>query len=373
MLVDRTESKWKRLDLPLLVLVGVISVIGIIMISSAVKSYDNSIKYIIVQSAALILGSALMLISAFVDYEIFTYYVKYIYGFGVLLLILVLTPLGTGRAETGGQSWFHLGFFNFQPAELVKIFFIISFSTHLAKVEENIANPRVVLGLFFHFAVLFALIMLQPDLGTALVFTFIFIVLMFACGLSYKYFLGAFGALLVASPLAWFFLLKGYQKNRILAVFNPEAFVSDYGYQVVQSKIAIGSGQLFGKGFFKGTQTQLEILPEKQTDFIFAVVGEEFGLVGCLIIIALLCAIILRCIKISKNAQGSCGRYICLGVAAMFIFQTLENIGMCIGLTPVIGITLPFLSYGGSSLLSNLLAIGLVLSVRQKTRNISSI
>lgn len=359
---------FNNFDFPLFTVAYITAIIGILMISSAVKSFDNNSKYITVQVGALLIGTLLMYIIMRIDYQNLSYINKYLFGFGVILLILVLTPLGTGREETGGQSWFRIGFISFQPAELVKLVFLITFSTHLSKIKEDINEFRNIFLLTLHFGVFATLIMLQPDTGTTMVYAFMFIIMLYAAGLSYKYFAWFFALLAALSPLVWFFLLKEYQKNRIIAVFKPEEFVSDYGYQVVQSKIAIGSGKFFGKGYFNGTQTQLGILPEKQTDFIFAVVGEEFGLVGCIIIIALLTSIIVRCIKIGKNSSTDLGRYMCTGIAAMFTFQAFENIGMCLGLTPVVGITLPFLSYGGSSLLTNLAALGIVLSVRQKGR-----
>ena len=363
------NSRFKNFDFTLVILTTILSVIGIIMIASAVKSYDNSFKYVLVQTIALIAGLGCMYIITLIDFETLTRFSKYIYILGVILLIVVLTPLGTGREETGGQSWFRFGFIGLQPAELVKIFFIITFSTHLSKVKDHINEIKTFALLCLHFLVLAGLIMMQPDLGTVLVFAFIFLVMLFVAGLSYKYYLCGLGIAAVASPLLWFFFLNDYQKSRILAVFNPEQFIATYGYQAVQSKIAIGAGNFWGKGYMNGTQTQLEILPEKQTDFIFAVIGEEFGMIGCILVTALLVAIIVRIIKIGRHATTPTGTYICIGIATMFTFQAFENIGMCLGLTPVIGITLPFLSYGGSSLLTNLAALGLVLSVRQKSRS----
>jgi len=164
------------------------------------------------------------------------------------------------------------------------------------------------------------------------------------------------------------FALQDYQKKRILTLLYPSQYSLGSGYQVIQGKIAIGSGQIFGKGLFSGTQTQLGLLPEKQTDFIFAVIGEELGLIGCLIIFILLFSIIMRCLYIARTSDVALGRYICAGVGAMFLFQTFENIGMCLGVMPVAGITLPFLSYGGSSLLANLIAISIVNNISRRSR-----
>ena len=358
----------KSFDIWLFSLATILSLFGIIMIASAAKSLDNSDKYVIVQFVALAAGILLLYFITVLDYEHISAFSKYIYVGGFVLLILILTPLGTGRAETGGQSWFRLGFLGFQPAEIVKIGFIITFAKHLDTVKDDINKMKNVALLTLHFAVFILLIELQPDTGTAMVFTVIFLSMLFIAGINYKYILSALGVFAVSAPILWFFILQQFQKNRILALINPAKYSLNYGYQVMQSKIAIGSGQIFGKGLFKGTQTQLGILPEKQTDFIFAVIGEELGLIGCILVIAVLIAIIYRCIKIGKIAKDSMGSYICVGVASMFMVQTFENVGMCLGIMPVAGITLPFLSYGGSSLLTNFAAIGLVLSVQLKNR-----
>lgn len=175
----------------------------------------------------------------------------------------------------------------------------------------------------------------------------------------------------VLCPIMWFFVLLDYQKTRILSVFNPESDPGGAGYQVIQSKLAIGSGRIFGAGLYHGPSQLNNSLPERHTDFIFSVICEELGIIGALLVIILMCAIIIRCIYIGMNARNSLGTYMCVGVAAMLIFQTFENIGMCVGLFPVTGITLPFFSYGGSSLLTTMMAIGLVMSVKYKSRVIN--
>ena len=204
-----------------------------------------------------------------------------------------------------------------------------------------------------------------------MVFCSIFIGMIFVCGIHYKYILAALASLMAFAPVAWLFILDDYQKKRFLVFFNPESDKLGAGYHVFQSKIAVGSGQVFGKGLFKGIQTQRGFLPEKHTDFIFSVIGEELGIIGSTLVIVLLLAIIWRCIAVAQNAKDDFGAYVCVGVASMLIFHTFENIGMCIGLTPVTGIPLPFISYGGSSLLTNLLAIGLVINVRMRRRTIN--
>ena len=250
----------------------------------------------------------------------------------------------------------------------VKIAFCITFSIDLSKQHENVNNPKILLQLFMHFAVLTGLVILQNDTGTALVFLFMFLCMLFAAGLSFKYIFAGLGAFVAFAPLAWFVLMRPYQRERILVFLNPERDAMGAGYQVLQSKIAIGSGEFLGRGYMQGPQNQLAMLPEKETDFIYGVFGEEFGFIGCIIVLALLALLIIRCINIGLHAKNELGCFMCIGIASMFMFHTFENILMCIGLMPVTGIPLPFLSYGGSSALTNFLAVGLVLSVWSRRR-----
>lgn len=358
----------------LLTLVVLASVFGIVMIASATGTYENSAKYLVVQIVSLIIGIIFIFLMTNWDFEYFgnssktVYYV--IYAFNILALILVLF-IGKGKDDWGGQSWIRIGGVGIQPSELVKIGFIITFAKHLELLKEDINLLKSVIALLLHAGILILLILKQPDYGTAMVFCSIFIGMLFVCGIHYKYILASLGAFLAFAPVAWFFVLSEYQKKRFMVFFNPESDKLGAGYHVFQSKIAVGSGELFGKGLFKGIQTQRGFLPEKHTDFIFSVIGEELGLIGSILVLVLLLAIIWRCIVAAQNAKDDFGAYVCVGVASMFIFHTFENIGMCIGLTPVTGIPLPFISYGGSALLTNLLAIGLVINVQMRRRTIN--
>ena len=214
-----------------------------------------------------------------------------------------------------------------------------------------------------HAGVIIGLILAEPDVGSALVFMFMFVCLLFTARISWKYIIPVAIAGVASLPFIYRYVLDEYQQKRIQVFFNPDLDPLNRGYNVIQSKIAVGSGQLWGRGYLEGTQNQMEYLPTKSTDFIFSVIAEEWGFIGAAILVIALFALIFRCYKIALKADNSYGRYICVGVAAMFLFHVFENVGMCIGLMPVTGIPLPLVSYGGSSMLTNCLAIGLVLSV----------
>lgn len=344
----------------LFIITIIAAIIGIIIIYSATLSM-NTYSNVIVQTGAFLIGLVLMNIVSKIDYHFFGHIAMPIYVACVIMLVAVLIFGSTGN--WGARSWIRFGPIGIQPTEICKIGFSITFAKHLSMVKEKINKPGTVLLLVAHLAVLLALIMLQPDAGSAMVFCFMFAVTVFVAGISFKYIIPAIIGIAASAPLVYYFLLSEYQKHRIQVFFNPEMDRLGSGYNVIQSKIAVGSGQLFGKGFLKGTQNQMGFLPTKHTDFIFSVISEEFGFIGALLVILLLFLIIARCIKAAQEAKDSFGRFICVGVAAMLIFHTFENAGMCIGLMPVTGIPLPFISYGGTSLLTNMMAIGIVLSV----------
>lgn len=351
----------KEFDWFLCIVTLIIAGLGIIVVYSATRTTGSN-SNVIVQSAALGIGAVLMFLICFFDYEQFENVVKYIYIFAVAILVLVLI-VGVGDENWGARSWIRIGSVGFQPAEFAKLCFILTFSYHLSKVDENVNNIKVLLGLFLHFIVLLGLILLEPDMGSAMVFIFMFACMLFMAKLSYKIILPVIGAGIVSLPLIYNFVLADYQRQRIDVFFDPYIDPADGGYNVIQSLIAVGSGQVWGKGYLEGTQNQMDYLPSKSTDFIFSVFSEEFGFIGAAILVILLFLLIYRCFKAAKKADNSFGRYICVGVAAMFLFHVFENVGMCIGIMPITGIPLPFVSYGGTSLVTNMAAIGLVLSV----------
>lgn len=359
-------SAREKIDIKLMLAAILAAIYGLLLITSAVKSSESK-SNIIIQGAGIILGICCMLLLSAMDYQILLSLNKLIFGVYIFMLILVLF-IGTGES-VGTVGWIALGPIHIQPSEFAKIGFILTFSCHIAAVQDKINKISTILLLLLHICVPLGLILLQPDYGTSMVFIFIAIVMLFYAGLKLRYFLLAAGGFAAVSPLLWFFVLDEFQKNRIRVFLNPETDPTGSGYNVIQSKLAVGAGEIWGKGLFNGTQIQLNYLPGKHTDFIFAVAGEELGFIGCLIVILLLSYIIFKIIKGATTVKSSAGGLICMGVAAMFIFQAFENIGMSIGIMPVTGIPLPFFSYGGSSILTSFLAMGLVLGILRRREN----
>lgn len=361
------NGRKKSLDIPTFALVCILSIIGIFAIYSATYSY-NTLSNVITQCGAFVIGMGIMTVLTFFDYEQFEGLIKYMGAAGLLMLGSVLIFGKSG--DWGAKSWIRLGPVGIQPSEPAKLVFIATLSYHINSVGERINRPLTLLGLLVHLAVPVGLILLQPDVGTAAVFVFIFAVLVFAGGLSYKYIVPALGLGVASLPIVYNFLLNDFQRARIKVFFNPESDPLYRGYNVIQSKIAVGAGRLFGCGYLKGTQTQMEFLPTKQTDFIFSVICEEFGLIGAVVVLGLLFFLIFRCIKTARSANSRFGKYLCTGVGAMLLFHTAENCGMCIGLTPVTGIPLPFVSYGGTYLITCMAAAGIVMSVSYRSRRL---
>lgn len=354
----------KRIDWILGGLVLLACSYGLVIISSATDTFGSR-KMLVVQLFGIVAGLFMCLVLLTLEHENLARFSIPIY---ILCLLLLIFTLIFGKEVMGNKNWISLGPINVQPSEFVKIGFILTFSKHLSKVRLYINNIRALVPLALHFLIIAGLVALEGDLGTTLVFCFICIVMLVAAGLHWGFFLGGFAIVGIAAPFI-FERLETYQQMRILAVYDPSLDPMGFGYQTLQSQIALGSGGLTGSGLYNGIQTQYSILPEKQTDFIFSVCGEELGFMGCFLVIALEVAIILRLLYVARHAADHMGCFICVGLAAMLFVQAAENIGMCLGLLPVIGITLPFFSYGGSSVLALCMSMGLAMSVnasRQK-------
>ncbi len=354
------KSIVKRFDFVLFITVILLCIYGLVMIASATKSFETS-RFIKVQTISMILGIGCIIILVIMDYRILGKLYIPIYVFCNILLVAVLI-FGTGDESWGARSWLSIGGFRFQPSEIVKIGLIISISKFIDNNKNDINNLWTLLKILLFAGVPIFLIYKQPDLGTALVFVFFIIIMLFIAGLNIKYFVYTIIAGIISLPILWF-SLKGYQKNRILNFLNPQNDTSNTGYQAWQSKIAVGSGKILGRGLFNGVQTQFGFIPEKQTDLIFAVIGEELGLIGGVVLIVLFGIMMYRLVKIARNTTDLFGSLMVTGITAMLFFHIWENIGMTIGLMPITGIPLPFISYGGTSLLVNMISIGIALSV----------
>jgi rod shape determining protein RodA len=351
----------RNIDSGIVITTIILVILGLVAIASAtqVGSGGNS-KYITIQGVAFIIGIIALVLLLLIDYNSFGDMQTAIYIINILLLLSVFV---LGHEAKGAKSSIDLGPVNFQPAEVVKIGFILAFAKHLERRKDKLNNLSDLAISSIYILVPVALIILQNDTGTALVFIFIAAIMLFVAGINYKYIIGVVGAFILSTPLLWFFALQPHQKNRIKVFLNPELDPRGSGYHVIQSKTAIGSGQFFGEGLFNGTLNNNGFIPERHTDFIFSVLGEELGFIGAVVIVILFAILLLRCIHIAKVAKDTYGMLICVGITAMYLFHILENIGMTIGIMPVTGIPLPFISYGGSSLITNLLAIGLVINV----------
>ena len=339
-------------------------IFGVFVVYSATRTIGGYTN-VLVQFVAGIIGIVLMMLLCYFDYRVLAPLAKYIAVACAGLLIVVLVSGITGI--WGSKSWIKIGGISIQPAELTKCGFIISLAYHVSKVKDNINRIPVLAGLLIHLGVPVGLILLQPDFGTAVVYVVIFLVVIFSAGISYKYVIGAAFAGSISAPFVYL-ILDEYQKKRIQVFLNPDLDPLGRGYNVIQSKIALGSGGAIGNGYLKGTSTQMGFLPAKHTDFIFSSICEELGFLGGIFVIIGLFLLIFRILKIASQAHTYFGKFVCMGVCAMLFFHGFENIGMCMGLLPVTGIPLPLISYGGTSVITNFIAIGLVLSVSRLSR-----
>jgi len=367
--MDYFKTLLKNIDKTLLVLPVFFGIISIIMVGST--SYVNHFiitKDIKVQFAAYCLGAVALFLVLLFDYKTFESMEKILYVASIVLLLAVYIP-GLGVSHFGSRAWINLGPVDMQPSELVKISFILFFSNYLVKCRGNLITYKGI-GMAFLYASPFILIILKEDLGTAIVMCVIWVTMVFSAGIDYKIFAKLGGVFLICMPLLYRFMAS-HQKERIDAFLHPSNLSLAGNYQVWNSKVAIGSGGILGKGLFQGTQKELKFLPVQKSDFIFSVITEELGMIGGAFVIALYTIFLYRILKIADNAKDMYGSLITIGFLAMFGFQIFENIGMAMGIMPVTGITLPFISYGGSSVLANMIALGLVLNVgiRSKTIN----
>lgn len=367
----------RQTDLVLLALCCTAGAYGILMIYSATR-YMNDLHLVLVQTMAALLGIVLFFLVSMVDLNELMRKRGWLWLFliGVIFILLLKTPLG--RADnTGNRAWLRFPFLPFmvQPSEIVKLTLILVLAWQLVWLEENRTLKKVpdVMFLGAHLMVLFGLYyVISSDMGSGLVFIFIFVCMCFVAGVAKRWFIAGGLTAAAAFYILWEKdVIKDYMKDRFIVVFDHSYQPLNVGWHQTRSLMTLGSGKLTGMGLFHGLQTQSaesSSLPNRHTDFIFAVIGEELGMVGCLLALALLAAIMLRCIYVARNAQNKLDGYVCVGVVGMLLFQVLANVGMCLFVMPVIGLTLPFFSYGGSSTVVLFTAMGLVSGAHSRSR-----
>ena len=325
--------------------------------------YIGNTRQFFTHLGAMLLGLIAAIIISSFDYLNYKKWWPLFLG-GATVLVGLTFFIGFAPEGTDAKAWLMLfGGISLQPAELLKIAFIISFSVHLSYVGEKLNRIIYLIPVLIHGAFPVLFVHFQGDDGTAIVFGIIVLVMLLMAGLKALYFGIMGGVAAVAAPILYFFVLEEYQKNRILSIFNLEADLQGIGYQQWRGRIALANGGIFGKGLFNGPLTQAGNVPESYNDFIFVSIGEELGLFGCLLVIGLLAAVCARILFIGKRARDLQGTLLCAGVFAMFLAQIFINLGMCLSILPVIGVTLPFFSAGGTSLICLYLGVGVVLSV----------
>jgi rod shape determining protein RodA len=369
MIVKLDRRLIKNFDWLTFGLIICLSLIGVITIYSATRPpagvgehpdfYSKQIIWLIISIAALFA-------MVFFDYKLLDRYAYQLYGIGLFLLIAVLIA---GRSSMGAKRWLSLGFFSFQPSEFFRIMFIIGLSAYLAG-RKNDSGEKMSAMVVVIFALLpLALLIKQPDLGTAILMISLFIVLSISKGVSKKIIMVVLIIGIVSVPFLGHIFwegLKDYQKNRLVAFMDPDVDPSGIGYHINQSKISIGSGGILGKGYLKGTQGPLRFLPEKHTDFIFAVYAEESGFVGSFLLMCIYLLLFLRGLDTAYRAKDEFGRLMAVGITAMFFVYYCVNIGMTLSVMPVVGVPLPFVSYGGTALMSNFIAAGILINIRTR-------
>lgn len=338
---------------------------GAVILYSATRTFPHPWAFIRIRALHALAGALLLAVFAAVDYRTLAR------GWRPLLLVTILLLAGVdvfGRTAQGAQRWIPLGLFSFQPSEVAKLLLIITLAAHLDGHRE-ITSWRQIVPLLLHAGIPILLIVQQPDLGTAMVLMAIFTAMLFAGGAPLRAIAGLGAAAAAAAPLLWQ-MLHDYQRKRLIVFIDPGVDPQGAGYALIQSKIAVGSGQLFGKGLLQGTQNLLHFIPEQHTDFIFTVVGEELGFAGAIVMLTLFALWLWRAGGIAMQAKDRLGMLMAVGIVAMIAFHLFVNVGMTVGLMPITGIPLPFISHGGSALVVMLAATGLLLNIGMRRKKI---
>lgn len=363
LLLDRF---WKLFSLDWLLLIGLLAITGYGLIVLYSASGGNE-RMFISRLIQVSLGLGIMVFMAMFPPRFYEKISPYLYVLCLILLILVDVA---GESSKGAQRWLNLGFIRFQPSEIAKLAVPLMVATYLGNcsLPPNFKNTLIALGIILFPTLLVAM---QPDLGTSILVCAAGIFVLFLAGLSWKLITAGVVFLAGFIPIMWFYLMRDYQKTRVLTLLDPEKDPLGAGYHIIQSKIAIGSGGMEGKGWMEGTQSQLEFLPEPHTDFIFAVLSEEHGMIGVLILLGIYLFIIIRGLIIGAKASTPFGRILSGGTALLFFVYVFVNIGMVSGILPVVGVPLPLFSYGGTSYVTLMAAFGLMMSayVHRKRRD----
>lgn len=359
---------FRKGDMVLLALAVVASLFGLVMIAAS-SAYMGNSRYLTVQSLSILGGIAVYLIFTAIDVDVLAGWRGglFLFNAGFLALLLIWGVKG----NTGNMSWLEFPFlpFNIQPAEVCKISYILILAKTMSVYRNHVSSLRCVGQLTFHMLFIVAeIILISKDTGVALIFIFIFLVMAYVGGVHFGWFLGGAGAFALAAPTLWKYVIRTDQKNRILALYDPTIDPTGLNelWQTNRQLQALRNGGLTGQGLFQGSMTKNGSIPAQHTDAIFCTIGEQLGLLGCLAVILLLLAVVARVVYVGVKSPDGMNRMICIGVAAMLLFQILINVGMCIGVLPIIGLALPFFSYGGSSLITTYLALGIVSSIKMR-------
>lgn len=355
---------FKKMDYIIISIVVLLFLVGVVALYSANGGIDGDTSECVKQMIWFAVGVIGAVCIIMVDYNILGKLWLPLY---ILILILLVAVLFTTPIN-GATSWFRIGSMSLQPSEFAKIVLILGTAKVIEffKKRETLNKPISILAILAFVLVPVALIIMQPDYGTAMVILVILVTMLFVAGIKWRYVICAMLAVAIIIPIAYIYVLPQHAKNRIDVFLNPQLDPRGAGYNIIQSKLAVGSGQLWGMGLFEGNQTQLGILPMKTTDFIYAVISEEMGFIISSVVIILFVILLARILDIAKTSKDLYGSLICTGVFGMMLAHFIENVGMTMGLMPITGIPLPFISYGGSAMLTNMIAIGIVLSVASR-------
>ena len=362
---------FKKGDMVLLVMCLLTSGFGCLVIAST-TNHEGSIKKLAIQIVAILLGLIMYWLVSGISIDFLAEHRKKLVIFNTFMLALLLTPFGEDY-NSGNLSWLVFPFLPMaiQPAEFCKITFVVIFASVMATHQNRVSSLRSIIHMCVHLGLVAGLnVVISGDAGVSLIFGFIFLIVAFAGGVKWYWFAIGGGGLAVGAPILWNFIMSESQKNRILVLVDPT--IDPYGlkerWHSYRSLLSLNGGGLTGQGLFNGNRTQAGALQAQHTDFIFSAIGEEMGYLGCVLVLAMLITIIGRCIYVGTKSPDYLRRMVCFGVAAALIFQMVSNVGMCIGVTPVIGLTLPFISYGGSSMMSLFAMMGLVSGVHARPK-----